>query len=208
MPHDTHLSAAHGFGPDGPELTFPSEVAAWVTSHYETADVILEYGSGGSTVLAAGMTGKTVFAVENAKDWYQSMQAWFAQNPPVSDVRLHRQNVGATKAWGFPVDESKWRNYPAYPLSVWQRDDFVHPDVVLIDGRFRAACFLATLFSIRKPVTVLFDDYVPRADRYAICESFAEITETRGRMVKFNLDPATVPAHRLLEIFQTFQRPL
>ena len=36
-----------------PKLTFPDDVAKYVTEAYERHDSILEYGSGGSTVLAS-----------------------------------------------------------------------------------------------------------------------------------------------------------
>jgi hypothetical protein len=50
-----------------PELTFSPEVAELVRETYAQAQVILEYGSGGSTVLASEMAGKTVFSVESDK---------------------------------------------------------------------------------------------------------------------------------------------
>ncbi|RPE71432.1 hypothetical protein EDD53_0550 [Pacificibacter maritimus] len=194
----------HGFSASGPELTFPSDVAQLVRAHYDAATTILEYGSGGSTAMAAQMTGKTVFSVENAAPWHASMQAWFDENPPVSTVHLHLEKVGKTKDWGWPVNETRWRRYPLYPLSVWQRNDFQHPDLVLIDGRFRVGCFLATLLSITKPVTVLFDDYIGREDKYNLCESFAQITQTTGRMVKFDLTPTVLDPKRLLDVVTAF----
>ena len=41
-----------------PELTFIPEVGELVRKHYEDADVILEYGSGGSTVMASEMLAR------------------------------------------------------------------------------------------------------------------------------------------------------
>jgi protein O-GlcNAc transferase len=38
----------------------------------------------------------------------------------------------------------------------------VSPDVVLIDGCFRVACFLACWANIQRPTTVIFDDYTER----------------------------------------------
>lgn len=194
------------FPPEGPDLTFPLEVALWVREHYDAATTILEYGSGGSTAMASQMIGKTVFSVENAAPWHQALAAWLADSNPVSDIRLHFENLGRTGKWGWPIVENKWQKYPRYPLSVWQRDDFIHPDVVLIDGRFRVGCFLATLFSIRKPVTVLFDDYVGRENKYRLCESFAPIVETQGRMVKFQLDPTQIDPARLLDVVTAFSK--
>lgn len=192
------------FPAEGPELTFPTEVALWVREHYEAATTILEYGSGGSTTMAANMVGKTVFSVENSEPWYSALVVWFEKNQPKSDVRLHLEDKGRTEKWGRPVNKVKWRRYPRYALSVWQRDDFVHPDVVLIDGPFRVWCFLATLLLITKPVTVLFDDYVGCEDKYQLCESFAPIVQTQDRMVKFELDPTQIDPARLLDVVTAF----
>jgi hypothetical protein len=195
------------FSADGPELTFPAEVAVWVRDAYEQATTILEYGSGGSTAMASKMIGKTVFSVESATPWHRAMTTWLDENPPVSDIRLHHQNIGKTRAWGWPENETHWRKFPKYALSVWQRDDFEHPDLVLIDGRFRVGCFLATLLSITKPVTVLFDDYVGREQQYQLCETFAPITQTLGRMVKFELNPTQLDPKRLLDVVVAFSKP-
>jgi len=62
-----------------PELTFIPEVGALVRKHYEGADVILEYGSGGSTVMASEMPGKTIYSVESSRVWTKMMRRWFDQ---------------------------------------------------------------------------------------------------------------------------------
>lgn len=62
-----------------PALTLPPEEAEWVCSHYQAANVILEYGSGGSTVLASELSGKKVFSVESDKMWYRMMKRYLRQ---------------------------------------------------------------------------------------------------------------------------------
>ena len=51
-----------------PELTLPEAEAALLRETYDRAGVILEYGSGGSTVLAAEQPGKTVPSVESSNE--------------------------------------------------------------------------------------------------------------------------------------------
>lgn len=189
-----------------PKLTLPEAEAAAVRTYYGVAQVILEYGSGGSTVLASEMPGKTIFSVESDADWIAMMRGWFKAHPPVSDVRLHHGDIGPTKAWGAPVDDSQFRRWPSYPVSVWDRPDFVHPDVVLVDGRFRAACFLTTLFRITRPVLLLWDDYTNREGYHAM-ESFAPLVRTHGRMAEFHLEPTAIPPEKLALILTTYLRP-
>ena len=191
--------------PERPVLTLPEEAAEWVRESYGAASVILEYGSGGSTVLAAEAGGKTVFSVESDKAWSQMMQRYFDANPPKSTVHLHYANIGKTKEWGRPVSDTRWRRYHRYPLSVWDREDFQHPDVVLIDGRFRVACLLTTLYRIERPVIALFDDYAGR-DKYHEVEEFVKPVDVRGRMARFELLPDELPRRDLTQILTLYTK--
>ncbi|WP_186766662.1 hypothetical protein [Puniceibacterium confluentis] len=191
-----------------PELTLPEPEAALLRASYARADVILEYGSGGSTVLASEMPGKTVFSVESDPDWAQMMRDWLASNPPApgTEVDIIWSDVGPTKDWGRPVDDSEWRRYSRYPLQVWQLKDFRHPDVVLVDGRFREGCALAAAFLAERPLTLLFDDYVGR-QQYHQVEEFLGQPEITGRMARFEITPQAIPPKRLLRIMQLTVRP-
>ncbi|MDE3080733.1 MAG: hypothetical protein KGI94_11940 [Paracoccaceae bacterium] len=184
----------------------PAAEAAALAAAYAEAGCVLEYGAGGSTVLAAERPGKTVITVESDADWVARMQAWFAANPPAGEVVLHHADIGPTKDWGHPADQSALRRWPGYALSVWDRKDFRHPDVVLIDGRFRVACLLATAFRITRPVTVLFDDYAGRKHYHGV-EEFIRPTALVGRMALFDLVPQPVPADKLGWIIPHFTRP-
>jgi hypothetical protein len=189
-----------------PVMTFPPAESAWLCELYARADVILEYGSGGSTVFAGGLAGKTVYSVESDPDWAADLADWFNQNPPRADLRLHPVDIGKTGKWGAPQSNAGWRRYHRYPLSVWDLPGFRHPDLVLVDGRFRAACLLATLFRIERPVTLLFDDYVGRPVYATAVERYAEPTEIRGRMARFDLEPTAFPVADMSHIWEVFTR--
>jgi hypothetical protein len=191
--------------PTKPKLTFPAAEADWVRALYGHARVILEYGSGCSTVLAGEQLGATVFSVESDQDWAANLAAYFDANPPLANVQLHPIDIGKTEKWGRPVGNGGFRKYHRYPISVWDRDDFQHPDLVLIDGRFRAACWLTVMIRATQPVTVLFDDYVERP-RYHMVERYAKPAEIRGRMARFQLEPRAFPAEDMALIFETFTR--
>lgn len=190
-----------------PALTLPAAEAAMLREHYQAAAVILEYGSGGSTCEAADLPGKTVFSVESDKGWCDGLGNWFEAHPPAAIVHMHYADVGPTGKWGRPVTEKHWRRFHHYPYSVWDRPDFQHPDVVLVDGRFRAACFLAVLFSITRPITLLFDDYAERPSYHEV-EFFAKPVEMQGRLARFYLTPTPIPAAAMPWIFDVFARQL
>ena len=79
-----------------PDLTLPKAEAAWLAEFYGVAGTILEYGSGGSTVLAAEMPGKTVYSVESDLAWAADMAAYFEENPVASvfDIRKASRLLG------------------------------------------------------------------------------------------------------------------
>ncbi len=192
--------------PQRPRPTMPPDEAAAVAQAYAGAEVILEYGSGWSTTLAAEMPGKVIFSVESDKAWHDDMERWFAANPPVGDLRLHYADVGPTGPWGKPTNDASFRKWPGYANSVWDRDDFVHPDMVLIDGRFRAACFATVALRIQRPVNVLVDDYIDRPAYHEV-ERLAPRAEMIGRMARFELAPQPFPATQLTWLLGLFLRP-
>ncbi|MCA0942362.1 hypothetical protein LCM08_23230 [Salipiger pacificus] len=191
-----------------PELTLPEAEAALLRDEYARAAVILEYGSGGSTVLAGEMPGKTVFTVESDKDWAQMMRRWFAETPPAAgtEVDVIWSDIGPTKEWGHPVDEIEWRSFPEYPLKVWELPEFRQPDVVLVDGRFREGCALAAAFLTEKPLVLLFDDYAPRAHYHKV-EHWLGRPLMTGRMARFEIVPQAFPVKDLLRIMKLTVRP-
>lgn len=191
-----------------PELTMPPDVAALVMDCYGAAQTILEYGSGGSTVLASEMTGKHVVSVESDRGWVRKMRRWFIANPPAQDttVDVVLSDIGPTTDWGHPAGDDHWRRFARYPLGIWQRDGFRHPDVVLVDGRFRIGCALATAFNVTRPVTLLFDDFT-RHTGFRQVEEYLGRPEMTGRMARFRVEPTPVPAHRLLQIIKFMSRP-
>jgi glycosyltransferase involved in cell wall biosynthesis len=184
-------------------LTFPPEEAAYLRQAYAGARVILEYGSGGSTVLAA-RSGARVFAVESDRAWAKAMQAHLA---PLSDrAVVHFANVGRTGDWGMPLVPRAAPRYHRYALTVWDRPDFEPPDLVLIDGRFRCACLLTVMLRASRPTTVLFDDYASRLYYHAV-EGLAQKEEMIGRMARFTVTPGPIPPDMVTQAIGWFTDP-
>ncbi|SLN13552.1 hypothetical protein PEL8287_00534 [Roseovarius litorisediminis] len=192
-----------------PEMIMPEAEANALRVAYAAADVILEYGAGGSTIMAAEMPGKRIFSVESDKDWAMMMRDWFAQTAPAKDTQVDViwADIGPTKAWGHPVDHSGWQQYARYPLGVWNLPEFLQPDVVLVDGRFRPGCAIATALRTTKPVTMLVDDYKRRKQYHRIESFLGAPRRLIGRMAEFEVTPMPVPADRLLNIIEMMTRP-
>lgn len=189
-----------------PRLSFPEAEAAVVRRAYEAAQVILEYGSGGSTLLAAGLPGRTVLSVESDPKWARMVTDHVAAVQRAERVVVRHADIGPVRRWGKPSSRTHAHLFHRYPLAIWSDPEFRHPDVVLIDGRFRPACFATVAMKIDRPVTVLFDDYTTRP-RYAEVERLARPAEVVGRLARFELVPAPVPKEHLDWIIAAFAEP-
>ncbi len=194
--------------PDNPfQMTLSAREADLLRASYKDAGVVLEYGSGGSTLLAADSATMAVFSVESDHVWSKRMQAWFADHPAQVPVHVLYSDVGPTGKWGFPSNKTKARLWSAYALSVWDHPAFLHPDVVLVDGRFRLACMLTTLFRITRPVRLLCDDYLDRST-YHRFETLAGKPEMTGRMAAFTLTPQSFPVAQMGWIIAAYSDPV
>lgn len=199
------MSAAHTILPRA-EMALPELEGAYLREAYQKAGNILEYGAGGSTVMASQMAGKNIVSIETDQDWVTELLFWFAENPGKSPVDIVWANIGPTGPWGRPKDETHWRDYSKYPLEIWNLEDLSHPDIVLVDGRFRAGCVLATAFRCSQTTRVLVDDYARRETYHAV-EEFVGTPKLIGRMAEFTLTPTPIPADRLLTIISLMQDP-
>lgn len=168
--------------------TMPHAEAEHLRNAYSEARVILEFGSGNSTQLACQMRGKLILSVESDLNWARNLRREISETQPASPAIIYHVDIGPTGAWGRPIDDSGWKNYHLYPNAIWDEPFFRHPDVVLIDGRFRPACLIATMMHITRPVTVLFDDYTERP-RYKLIEEIISPARIVGRMAEFQVRP-------------------
>jgi hypothetical protein len=185
------------------ELTFDAAEAELIRAEYVAGRTILEYGSGGSTVLAAE-AGCHVISVESDAAWAKRLSDHLAAY--ADRVKLHHADIGPTGAWGVPRRVNEFAKFHGYALSVWDRPDFREPDLVLIDGRFRASCLVAIMLRARRPTTVLFDDYKRRRYYHGV-ERLARKDAMVGRMARFTVTPGPIPADMLTQAIGWFTDP-
>ncbi len=191
------------------ELTFTPQCAEKVIDLYSNSSVIIEYGSGGSTFLNATDPDKIVITVESDAKWLLNLlKSYLKQNLPGQLVPIHA-DVGPTKEWGHPVDDSHWRNYTNYSRKPWKyaNKHNLRVDAVLIDGRFRVACFLASCIYTKSNLTILFDDYVERKN-YHIIEKFVQPIEIiDNRMAVFDVAPRMISSRKLMNLVELMTDP-
>lgn len=154
----------------------------------------LEYGSGGSTLLAARLAASVV-SVESDRVFADAVRR--AVNSPgrkfSANVDVIHANIGLTEEWGYPVFTTPTRRrvhaWQRYVVAPWARHPGFSPDTVLVDGRFRVACALETLLRCGPDTCILVDDYTDRRSVYGPIERHAELVATHGRMAQFRKKP-------------------
>lgn len=171
--------------PERPHM--PEASVAHLEARLKTSKCYLEYGSGGSTRTAAALGVAHVFSVESDKHFAEAVRQATAKEPRVGSIFVHTVDVGETGAWGMPTSSLASKLWPDYPLGIWRfiKKARVSPDLVLIDGRFRVACFLTAVMNTRPGTQILMDDYVGREKRYARVEAIVPLKETISRMAVF-----------------------
>ncbi|MBS7543216.1 hypothetical protein [Ancylobacter oerskovii] len=188
--------------PSRPNL--PNEVVEFLGGQFKDINCYLEYGAGGGARMAARAGVSHIYSVEADEDIVRSVRKALKQDLKRNSATVVNANIGETAKWGFPVGTDSCRLWPNYPISVWDRMEQadVSPGLVLIDGRFRVACFLITMLRGLPGTSIIFDDFVSREARYKLVEKYAAPERVIGRAAVF-----VVPEERsLVELSMDFAR--
>ena len=135
------------------------------------ATSLVEFGSGGSTQLAAQSPSlRRIWSVESDPAWIVKLRGL----PDVSHaegagrLRFVHADIGRTGEYGMPLDASAQARWPAYYEAVWTDPATVEADIVLVDGRFRVACALEALARCRPHTILLFHDFWNRTPYHPV----------------------------------------
>ena len=190
------------------ELTLDQHTADWLRQFYQSGRcVVLEYGTGGSTVLALESHPDTVvYACETDSAWLSRLMLHLAEKRISDRVYPVHLDIGSTGAWGVPVFDgelpmtsSRMQKFLQVPLTPWKliQKHEQHPDLVVIDGRWRNACFLATVLFAQKKTLVLWDDYLDRP-QYHLFETLIAPVQTVGRSAIYEVEPGSYDAAEVM----------
>lgn len=165
----------------------PEQGIARMATLMRQARCYQEFGTGGTTMMARQLGVQQVVAVESDWLWMEALRLKLAADSALpTGMHLLHIDIGPTGAWGFPPTDARWKQFRDYPLAPWEhcRAHGLVPDLVLIDGRFRCACFLATCLMAAPGTRVLFDDYYDRPDYHCV-EQFLKPQGAVDRMAEF-----------------------
>lgn len=170
----------------GPPHMAPEETAVlerWMNSGISR---YLEFGLGGSTLLAVRSNIAEIIAVESDPAWADAVKLHHEIAPRTREgsVSILHADIGPTAMFGSPATTAfiqRWPRYIQLPWSEWQSRNRL-PQLVLVDGRFRVACCLSIIMvgyleSITKQPTVILHDVVPERASYDTIFEFFDVIE-------------------------------
>ncbi len=97
-------------------------------------------------------------------------------------IQIDWIDLGVVGDWGTPISYKKREFIINYLESIWMKNN--KPELILIDGRFRVACFLYSLLKAFPGSKIIFDDYRNRP-HYQVVEEFIKPTELYGNQALF-----------------------
>ena len=150
--------------------------------HIIDVDTYGEYGVGNSTVWVSKHTNSKIISVETDLNWLKKVKLKIGKIQNSNRFELGWVDLGEVSDWGTPESYDKRNNTIKYVEYIWTKSS--KPDLILIDGRFRVACFLMCLVEAREGAKIIFDDYVGRK-YYHIVEDFLKPYEFSSRQALF-----------------------
>ena len=177
--------------PKGMEVMMTSEEISLFHETLSKADAYLEFGIGGSTAFAVQLTNlRCLKGIESSQDWIDRVSAEPHTAAALAEHRLDLVfvDIGPTTSYGNPAypepSSDILKLFPTYSTQTLTScgGQPVKHHVVLVDGRFRVACFLHALLSINPEdgsnTQILIHDYGRTG--YHVVEDFADIVEIPG----------------------------
>jgi hypothetical protein len=156
----------------------------WLADRLERTKLFLEFGSGGSTLLANRLGVRTI-TVESDR-FYAAVVEAALDDPKLATLIVPK--MGVTTQWGMPLifKRRKGARYVSAPFKLFEN---YYPDLIMVDGRYRVACVLETarLAHLRgTPAKLLLDDYEDRPF-YHVLEEHLGTPVRIGRAAVFDV---------------------
>jgi len=184
-----------GFEPPGRPLLDP-ETFEWLTGQLKRTSFYLEFGCGGTTVLANSFGVRTISVESDAH--YANVVRRALQNPESTTILTPA--MGFTGPWGMPIFFSgrKGLRYISAPFNGISAE---FPDFIFVDGRYRVACALESARRAARAgftSNLLLDDYGPRKQYHVIEKHLGRPTRV-GRAALFIVGAQEIPLHAIYE---------
>lgn len=134
---------------------------AVIEKHLHSDVVMMEWGSGGSTV-AFSQKVKKYYSVEHNEDWYLKMK----EQIPANVTLFYRPASELPQQY----HQSEYQHYREYLDVVYEIGEMF--DVVLIDGRARRLCALKVLPYLKPDSVVVIHDWCLRTPYHCVLDYY------------------------------------
>ena len=159
-----------------------------------------EYGMGLSTLAAANSPETMIRSVDTSEHWKDQVADELSDQQQARTTLIH-VDLGPVRNWGFPASYEGRARFSDYFNAPW--GEGFDPDLVLIDGRFRVACFLTSLLRAKPGTLILFDDYTERA-YYHIVETCLAPDQRTERQAAFRVPQTGLDRDRVAALLERF----
>jgi len=168
--------------------------------HLKKAKIYGEYGCGASTIYAISNFNGHIISVETDKKWADKVQSNIP-NEEKERININWIDVGPVLSWGYPVNMDKKNNFINYQKKIWTEQS---PDFVLIDGRFRVACFIQSILNCNIGSSIIIDDYYNR--KYYHCvEEVVELKEIYGDRMALFVKDKEIDEEKAMNIYEEYK---
>ncbi|MGJ4952585.1 hypothetical protein [Bradyrhizobium sp. HKCCYLS20291] len=180
----------------GPPHLFGSELSLLEDVFRRDYRRYFEFGLGGSTLMAVRHGFDSIVAVDSDPSWVAAVKTHPEFSDAIKEGRaaiLHG-NIGPTREWGNPQDESNlklWPNYIAAGWREWAKRKSL-PDIVFIDGRYRVSCAFSVVVAFGRErhgdgPMVLMHDFLDERPAYRDVLKYYEIEQQEGSLVALKI---------------------
>jgi hypothetical protein len=147
----------------------------------------LEFGMGGSTVLAAAHPLERIWCVESNREWIDRCSAHQSVRAALADGRLtfRHIDIGPIKGWGYPADNAYAQRWPDYYLGIWRQIPSDTLDFVFVDGRWRVECVLQALLRVNCECVLALHDYSDKRPKYKAILEFVDVVDQTRTFLTF-----------------------
>ena len=152
------------------------------------AETYVEFGTGGSTVLAAQQVRRWAISVDSSVEWLEKVRMACEVASPRIVPTLLPVDIGPLGDWGALTDKTTRDRWPAYHEDVWGTPGSTEAGLYMVDGRFRVACFMQVLLHCRPGAVVLIHDFAERPQYQVVHEVTREVARAE-QLSAFVVEP-------------------
>jgi hypothetical protein len=155
---------------------------------------VLEFGSGGSTLLLAEFAEQLI-SVESDKKFASQVNKRLENLNYNSKASVIYANIGPTKSFGQPISclapifKNKYKNYAGIFDNL---DSQFNPDVVFVDGRFRVWCSIQACQKLEQNFILIVDDYFDRTEYHEIENFLGQAKIFSENTAYFEVQPKSI----------------